>query len=191
MMKVFLLTGLAALMTMGTVCAQNTETQKNGQHHQQGQHCGKCSHHRQHGMSAALPGTQVNADGIDMVVVNAFPGVKSVEKGQPWCKVFDAKKKLLGYVVYSSPASDNIKGYAGPTPLAIAFNKDKTIRSVQMLPNKETPNFQQRVVDAKLLESWNGLSVKKARSKKVDTVSGATFTSRSVIESLQAALKNL
>ena len=39
--------------------------------------------------------------------------------------------------------------------------------------------------------NWNGLTVKKAKKKQVDTVSGATFTSRAVIQSVQAALNTL
>ena len=39
--------------------------------------------------------------------------------------------------------------------------------------------------------SWNGLTVKQAKKKQVDTVTGATFTSRAVIQSVQAALEKL
>ena len=35
------------------------------------------------------------------------------------------------------------------------------------------------------------MKVKKAAKKKVDTVSGATYSSRSIIQTLQAALNNL
>lgn len=127
----------------------------------------------------------------ERLIANAFPTVAKVVEDKVWNSVLDEKGELLGYVVFSSPASDSIQGYAGPTPLLIAFNTDKTIRSVQMLANSETPKFLKHVVASKLLESWNGLTVKKAKKKKVDTVSGATFTSKSVIESLQAILKEL
>lgn len=146
-------------------------------------------------MKAEMKTINSGREGYDVdpetLITNAFPNKGKVVEDKVWNQVFDGKGELMGYVVYSSPASDSIRGYAGPTPLLIAFNTDKTIRSVQMMSNKETPRFYQHVMESKLLESWNGLTVKKAQKKKVDTVSGATFTSRSIIESMKAALKRL
>ena len=135
--------------------------------------------------------TQYNADGIDMAIVRAFPDVKSINKTKKWTEVLNADGKLLGYAVYSKPASDGIKGYNGETPVLIALSKKKVIIGVWLLPNSETPRFTKRVEDAGFYNNWNGLSIKKARKKKVDAVSGATFTSRAVAESVQAALKAL
>ena len=154
------------------------------------QHCGNCPHHRQQAQQQCQQ-SQKNADGIDLVVVKAFPAVKSVKKDGKWTGVYDSMKNLLGYVVYSKPASDGIKGYAGETPVMIAFNAKKKITGVYLLPNQETPKFVQRVEQTGYFNSWNGLTVKKALKKKVDTVSGATFTSRAVAESIHAVLKTL
>lgn len=159
------------------------------------QHCGNCPHHRaqQQGCSAGASAQQpkVNADGIDLMVVKAFPKVKSVKADGKWTAVYDAQKALLGYVVYSKPASDGIKGYAGETPVMIAFNGKKKITGVYLLANQETPKFVKHVEETGYFNSWNGLTVKKALKKKVDTVSGATFTSRAVGQSVQAVLKTL
>jgi Na+-transporting NADH:ubiquinone oxidoreductase subunit NqrC len=57
------------------------------------------------------------------------------------------------------------------------------------LDNQETPNFAQRVVDGGLYEAWNGLTVDEALAKEVDAVSGATYTSKGVKNSLVARLK--
>ena len=48
-----------------------------------------------------------------------------------------------------------------------------------------------RVIKAGLLKSWNDMKVNKALKKKVDTVTGATFSSKSIIETVQATLKTL
>ena len=98
---------------------------------------------------------------------------------------------MLGYAVYSKPASDGIKGYNGETPLMIALDKNQKVLCVVLLPNNETPGYLQRVLDAGLLSSWNGMKTGKAAKKKVDTVAGATFSSKSIIETVQAALKKL
>ena len=173
-MKRLIILTLTALLASGGLMAQ---------------HCGNCPHHRQ-GLPAQTC-QQVNADGIDMTIVKAFPTVKKVTKAEKWTEVYDQQGKLLGYAVYSKPASDGIKGYNGETPVLIALNAKKVIMGVYPLPNVETPRFAQRVQEAGFYDNWNGLTVKKAKKKKVDTVSGATFTSRAVAQSVQAALEKL
>lgn len=130
-------------------------------------------------------------EGVDPMIAKFFPNAEKVVEEKVWNNVMDKDGTLIGYVVYSSPASDEIKGYAGPTPLLIALDAKKNIIAVRMLPNKETPKFCKTVEDKGLLDSWNGLSIKDAKKKKVDAVSGATFTSNSIIESLHAILEKL
>lgn len=170
---------LVALFSVGGVCAQHCGQHGNGQH---------CGRHQQAQQTAA---PRVNADGIAVEIAAAFPTVKSIKKAEKWTEVYDGSKKLLGYAVYSKPASDGIKGYAGETPVMIALDTKKVIIGVQLLPCSETPGYVQRVQQAGFFNSWNGLTVKKAKKKQVDTVSGATFTSRAVIQSVQAALNTL
>ena len=153
--------------------------------------CGNCPHHQQHQQQSGCQSQQTQTDGIDMSVVKAFPTAKSVKKDKKWTEVYDANNKLLGYALYSKPASDGIKGYNGETPLMIALSPKEKVMSVILLDNQETPSFIARVMEAGLLKSWDGLKVKKAAKKKVDTVSGATYSSRSIIQTLQAALKNM
>ena len=180
MMKKIIALAFSVLLAGGMATAQ---------HHG---NCGNCPNHGKHqAQKCDNQQPKVNADGVDMAVVRAFPTVKNVKKVEKWTEVYDAGKNLLGYVVYSKPASDGIKGYAGETPLLIAFDKKMVILGVWLLPNKETPKFVQRVESTGYFDSWNGLTVKKALKKDVDAVSGATFTSRAVAHSLQAALKQL
>lgn len=180
-MKKLIVWAFAALLAAGSLYAQ--QPQHCG-HHGNGQHCDR---HQ----APQAPKTQYNADGIQMDIVQAFPAVKSIKKAEKWTEVYDAKGKLLGYAVYSKPASDGIKGYAGETPVMIALSTKKVISGVYLLPNVETPGYVQRVQQAGFFNSWNGLTIKKAKKKQVDTVSGATFTSRAVAQSVQAALEKL
>lgn len=159
------------------------------QHHQHGQcghSCGNCPHHQAQQQQQAK-----TINGMTPEIVNAFPTAKIIEKEAKWIVVYDANKKVLGYAVYSKPASIGIKGYNGETPLMIALSPKKKVMSVTLLDNQETPSFLTRVVNAGLLKSWDGMKAKKAAKKKVDTVSGATYSSRSIIQTLQAALSNL
>ena len=205
MKKIITAMAIVAMMTAGAAYAQQpTQPQaqpQQHQHHHHGEgHDGKHHHHGDkdghHGPHGQRPNMQpaalqYNADGVETTIAKAFPQVKSVKKAEKWTEVYDSNRKLLGYAVYSQPASKGIKGYNGETPVMIALNKKKTIVGVYALPNVETPKFAQRVADAKFYDNWNGLSIKKARKKKVDTVSGATFTSRAVMLSVQAALQQL
>ena len=104
-------------------------------------------------------------------------------------EVKDAKGHKLGTVLFSSPYSDGVKGFNGPTPLLIALDAEGRIKNIVLLENQETPNFAKRVVDGGLYEAWNGLTVDEALGKDVDAISGATYTSNGVKKSLKARLE--
>lgn len=104
-------------------------------------------------------------------------------------QVKDAQGNLLGTVLFSSPYSDEITGFNGPTPILILMDAEGRIKDVVLLENQETPRFAQHVVDGGLFQSWNGLTPDEALNKEVDAVSGATYTSNSVKNSLIARLK--
>ncbi|MBR1792135.1 MAG: FMN-binding protein [Bacteroidales bacterium] len=123
-------------------------------------------------------------------IVRIFPAAKSVREAKPYLAVY-GDEQLLGYVLYSKPASNGITGFAGETPLLIAFSAQKTIVSVQLLANDESPNMVGMILQSPMLKSWNGLTPGEARKKRVDAVSGATYTSNAIIESLRAAVKKL
>ena len=181
-MKKIIALALVAFLAGGVASAQ---------HHG---NCGNCPHHQQHQQQQSGCQSQQKqspAGSIDMAIVKAFPTVKSVKKAKKWTEVYDANKTLLGYAVYSKPASDGIKGYNGETPVLIALSPKQVILGVWLLENKETAKFAKKVEDAGFYKNWNGLTVKQALKKEVDVVSGATYTSNGVIKSVQAALKTL
>lgn len=85
-----------------------------------------------------------------------------------------------------------IYGYADVTPLEIRIFDDKVV-SVKALPNKETPGFFRRVENSEIFTRPVGLSVDEALALELDAVSGATYSSKAVIENLRlglAAAKN-
>lgn len=82
----------------------------------------------------------------------------------------------------------DVKGYGGQVPLSITLTDGK-IASVEALPNHETPDFFQAA--SVLLTKWNGLTPEQAIELKVDAVSGATFSSRAIIENAQRGMHYL
>ena len=58
---------------------------------------------------------------------------------------------------------------------------------MQALPNVETPRFFARAEEA-LIHKWDGMTPAEARALQVDGVTGATYSSQSVIANMHAAL---
>lgn len=92
-------------------------------------------------------------------------------------------------ILQSKPYTDKVIGFAGPTPLEIILDASGKISEVKLLPNKDTPKYIQIAIDGGLLKVWNGLTPQEALAKKVDAVSGATFTSRGIINTVYKRLE--
>lgn len=88
-------------------------------------------------------------------------------------------------VINTSLIGQNISGYNGPVPLEIHITNGR-IDSVSALPNHETPSFFKRAES--ILQSWDGLTLQEALNKRVDAVSGATFSSNAIIENMHAGI---
>lgn len=96
--------------------------------------------------------------------------------------------ELLGFVMKSSPHSDQFIGYMGPVPLLIALDTEGRVYHVLPLENDETPSFIKRVTEAGLFDSWKGMSPEEAATAQVDAISGATFSSRAIIQGMQSRM---
>ena len=125
------------------------------------------------------------------VLKNTIPEAATVTNTTPCSEIHNASGDLLGYMALSKPASDSIMGYAGETPLMVVFDTDRKIKSVILLENQETPVFVERVTQAGLLDAWNGMTVQEALNTTPDVVTGATFTSNGVIQTMHACLNNM
>ena len=120
----------------------------------------------------------------------AFPKAAYVELTETATyAVKNDKGQVIGTVLLSSPYSDEIIGFNGPIPLQIAMDNNGKIIEVRVLNNDETPKFLERVVNAGFLNSWNGLTAKEALDKEVDAVTGATYSSNGIKNSLKARLQ--
>ena len=94
-----------------------------------------------------------------------------------------------GTVVIStkSLAADLI-GYGGPIPLEI-YIRDGRIVDIKALRNAETPSYMMDVKRSQVFTAWIGLTPDEALQKKVDAVSGATYTSLAVIGAVKRGLQ--
>ena len=101
--------------------------------------------------------------------------------------VVSASKEEQGVVLSSSLFTKEFIGYAGTTPLFVYVDKTGTVQAVAPAANEETPSFFRRAAKG-VLDKWNGLSVEKALEQEVDVVSGATYTSQSLINNVRSVL---
>ena len=104
--------------------------------------------------------------------------------------VVDADGKRLGSVLQSSPESDRILGFSGPSNLLIGVDPAGRIAGLAVLSSRDTPEHVARAVsDPKFLRSFDGLTLQQvAERKKVDAVTGATLTSLAMVEGIQRRL---
>ena len=95
--------------------------------------------------------------------------------------------KQLGIVISSLPFTDDIVGYAGTTPLFVYIDPNGYVQGIAAMENNETPSFFRRASKG-VLKPWKGLSVADALETEVDVVTGATYTSHSLIDNVKAVL---
>ena len=91
-------------------------------------------------------------------------------------------------IVNSTNIVSGIKGYAGATPLEIYINNDGCIEEVKPLKNSESPRFFKSLEKKGLYSQWVGLTPQEAIEKKVDAISGATISSKAVINTFNSAM---
>lgn len=134
--------------------------------------------------------TALTVPELNESILSIFPGTEAlIQTDTAIFKAVGANDSVFGYLIYSSPYSDNILGYGGPTPLQIAVSPEKKILNVTLLPeNEETPDYMEWVKSSGVFESWNGLTITEAINKKADVASGATMSSEAIIETLQHRL---
>lgn len=98
------------------------------------------------------------------------------------------KAKPQSLVINTETLGKEVMGYAGTTPLEIHV-KDGRIEKIVALPNSETPGFFQRVLDSPIFSSLTGKTIEEASEVQLDAVSGATWSSKAVIENIRLGLK--
>jgi Na+-translocating ferredoxin:NAD+ oxidoreductase RnfG subunit len=99
------------------------------------------------------------------------------------------RKEKGGVVIINTTAlCSGVKGFAGPTPVEITIKKGK-VQSVKPLANNETPKYFMRLSNENLWNKWNGLTPKQASVKDIDAVTGATYSSRAVIQNVREGMK--
>ncbi len=113
-----------------------------------------------------------------------------------WFAVHNAQGKLLGYVVRTAPAADNVIGYRGPTEALLSVAPDQQhITAIRLRDSYDTPEYVDRVREdhsaldqlaGRTLSEWSTLDFRKAG---IEGVSGATQTSYAVANGIRQRIR--
>lgn len=114
-------------------------------------------------------------------------GVVTVANAAGKKKAAPKAKAQAEQVIYTGEIAKKIIGYQGPTPLNITVKGGK-IEKIEVLPNKETPQYLKRAV-AKVIPQFEGLTVEQALKVKADCATGATYSSEALIKNIQMGLQ--
>mgnify|MGYP004512181153 CR=1 FL=1 len=98
----------------------------------------------------------------------------------------NAIKYSKGTAIVNTTSIVKARGFQGNTPVTIHIKGGK-ITNIESLPNQETPQYFARAEE--LLKKFIGKSVDEASTMKVDAVSGATFSSKALIQNVKGGLK--
>ena len=111
--------------------------------------------------------------------------------------VFDGKGSTLGRVLRTSPSSDAVNGYKGPSDTLIALDPDgRSLRELRVRDSFESEEYLSSVTnDSRFLPAFEGRSVESMaqfdfQREGISGVSGATRSSLSILEGVKRRLND-
>ncbi|QDU47551.1 Putative electron transport protein YccM [Symmachiella dynata] len=117
-----------------------------------------------------------------------FPTVASIESESAENIVRDAAGEQLGTLLQTSPTSDHIIGFSGPTNVLIAIDTNDQLLGIEILSSDDTRDHVRQIrKDAAFFASFVGRPRGEATGD-VDAVSGATLTSLAITEAVMHRL---
>ena len=111
-----------------------------------------------------------------------FAAAESFKKIGEKCfyDVFDKNSENIGRVLYTRPDENSIAGFGGNLRVVVGIDQNGKIAGIELGENYESVGFIDNVRDAGFFAKWNGKSVEDAAKAEVDTVSGATMSTRAI-----------
>lgn len=142
---------------------------------------------RFHGSDAGRPndGTIALDD-----VRHLFPDARAVRPGDDLTTVLGEEDVTLGFIVKTLPGSRNIIGYAGPSDVLIALDREGTVTGTELLWSGDTDEHTWAVREApNFFDAFTGWTFSRENDAgAIDAVSGATLTSLAIVQSVAVRL---
>lgn len=118
-----------------------------------------------------------------------YPQAKLAERDSATWDITAANGKPVGRLYNTARWGKDIIGFAGPTPLFILTDTKGRVLCITAQANQETEGYFAQA--SHLLHAWDGKTATEVLSRKVDAVSGATYSSRAIIGNVQATFSAL
>ena len=120
-----------------------------------------------------------------MTVVPEVASIQPIESDPSAYRLLDADGDQLSIVTQTSPQSDAIVGYAGPSNLLIVMDDDLVVQSVRLLRCPDTADHLQMVENNQnFWQQFAGWKWGETANVAVDGVTGATLTSLAIAEAV-------
>ena len=104
--------------------------------------------------------------------------------------LLDESQSEMGAALQTSPASDSVVGFSGPTNLLLAFDGDDILRAIEILESEDTRDHVQSIREnPQFLPAFLEHSREELADLQVDGVSGATLTCIAIREAIALRLK--
>ena len=121
-----------------------------------------------------------------------FPQAAQLTNGDPRLggqSVLDKQGRTLGLLVTTSPHTDDLIGYAGPSNLLIALDTRREIIGVKLLTSRDTEAHVEQVRQSRSFwQQFVGSSATQS-PQKIEAVSGSTLTSLAMAEAVERRLR--
>lgn len=126
-------------------------------------------------------------------VKDYFPEAASMSPRDPETgvqQVLSESGNVLGLVTQTSPLSDKILGYAGPTNTLIVCDPQGKVMGLRILHSDDTPDHLAEVIRHRpFFDAFKGLKMGTPHGPlQVDAVSGATLTSTAIADGVRRRL---
>lgn len=89
-------------------------------------------------------------------------------------------------IVNTITLTKSVRGFHGPTPVKI-YIKGNKVQKIETLPNQEGKKYF--AIAQKVLTQFEGKSVSKVEKMQVDAKTGATFSTKALIQNVQTGVK--
>ncbi len=137
----------------------------------------------------ALPDTEILSPPTNQQLKNAGFENCSLDEKQPGIWTIKNGRSTVGTVIATLEHNRSTFGYAGPVPMFLFLDDSQKIAHIEPLKNNEDPEFFESAIKGGVISQWIGVSETDAISKKPDSVTGATVSSRAINRSIQRSLK--
>ena len=96
----------------------------------------------------------------------------------------DSAGDVISYVIVAQS-----KGYGGQVPIAVAFGRKGTVKSITAMANDETPGLGTKIAADSYIGQYVGRQAEPTEAADIDLISGATISSKAALAAFNIAVE--